>query len=182
MSQVSSPVIAVGLVLTAVFIPCAFITGITGQFYRQFALTIATSTSHLGVQLADLEPGPVGTLAQAEAEGSLPGAAVICLRGLGLLARVMLPWPLRWSHSSRSGSPRHCRQLRESLRRAGLGTGDRRPDRLGPELPLEPDHGLVLLRFQQGLRCGDRTPIPAWSAGCCESACWCWSCTAGCWV
>ncbi|MEN6406439.1 MAG: efflux RND transporter permease subunit [Thermoguttaceae bacterium] len=44
MSQVSGPVIAVGLVLTAVFVPCAFITGITGQFFRQFALTIATST------------------------------------------------------------------------------------------------------------------------------------------
>ena len=44
MSQVAAPVIAVGLVLSAVFIPCAFISGITGQFYRQFALTIATST------------------------------------------------------------------------------------------------------------------------------------------
>jgi len=36
---------AVGLVLSAVFVPCAFISGITGQFYRQFALTIAVSTS-----------------------------------------------------------------------------------------------------------------------------------------
>lgn len=44
MSQVSGPVIAVGLVLSAVFVPCAFIGGITGQFFRQFALTIATST------------------------------------------------------------------------------------------------------------------------------------------
>ncbi|MGA2621805.1 MAG: efflux RND transporter permease subunit, partial [Thermoguttaceae bacterium] len=44
MSQVSGPVIAVGLVLSAVFVPCAFITGITGQFFRQFALTIAVST------------------------------------------------------------------------------------------------------------------------------------------
>src|SRR5262249_11962331 len=44
MGQVSGPVIAVGLVLSAVFIPCAFITGITGQFFRQFALTIAVST------------------------------------------------------------------------------------------------------------------------------------------
>ena len=44
MEQVSGPVIAVGLVLTAVFVPCAFITGITGQFFRQFALTIAVST------------------------------------------------------------------------------------------------------------------------------------------
>ena len=44
MSQVSGPVIAVGLVLSAVFVPCAFISGITGQFFRQFALTIASST------------------------------------------------------------------------------------------------------------------------------------------
>ncbi|HXG11241.1 MAG TPA: efflux RND transporter permease subunit, partial [Gemmataceae bacterium] len=44
MSQVSGAVIAVGLVLSAVFIPCAFIAGITGQFFRQFALTIAVST------------------------------------------------------------------------------------------------------------------------------------------
>src|SRR5262249_16416348 len=44
MQQVSGPVIAVGLVLSAVFIPCAFISGITGQFFRQFALTIAVST------------------------------------------------------------------------------------------------------------------------------------------
>ena len=44
MEQVSGPVIAVGLVLVAVFVPCAFISGITGQFFRQFALTIAVST------------------------------------------------------------------------------------------------------------------------------------------
>jgi multidrug efflux pump len=44
MDEVSGPVIAIGLVLSAVFVPCAFITGIVGQFFRQFALTIATST------------------------------------------------------------------------------------------------------------------------------------------
>jgi multidrug efflux pump subunit AcrB len=44
MQEVTGPVIAVGLVLCAVFVPCAFITGITGQFFRQFALTIAVST------------------------------------------------------------------------------------------------------------------------------------------
>src|SRR5205814_1430893 len=42
--EVSGAVVAVGLVLSAVFIPTAFISGITGQFYRQFALTIAVST------------------------------------------------------------------------------------------------------------------------------------------
>ena len=44
MDEVSGPVIAVGLVLSAVFVPCAFISGITGQFFRQFAMTIAIST------------------------------------------------------------------------------------------------------------------------------------------
>jgi multidrug efflux pump len=44
MGQVSGPVVAVALVLSAVFVPCAFISGITGQFFRQFALTIAVST------------------------------------------------------------------------------------------------------------------------------------------
>jgi len=44
MDEVTSPVIAVALVLCAVFVPCAFITGITGEFFRQFAVTIAVST------------------------------------------------------------------------------------------------------------------------------------------
>jgi multidrug efflux pump len=44
MEDVSGPIIAVGFVLTAVFVPCAFISGIVGQFFRQFALTIAFST------------------------------------------------------------------------------------------------------------------------------------------
>jgi multidrug efflux pump subunit AcrB len=44
MEEVTGPIIAVALVLCAVFIPCAFISGITGQFFRQFAVTIAVST------------------------------------------------------------------------------------------------------------------------------------------
>jgi hydrophobe/amphiphile efflux-1 (HAE1) family protein len=44
MGEVTSPIIAITLVLCAVFIPIGFITGLTGQFYRQFALTIAFST------------------------------------------------------------------------------------------------------------------------------------------
>src|SRR5579885_1082174 len=44
MNEVGSALIAIALVLTAVFVPSAFITGISGQFYRQFALTIAGST------------------------------------------------------------------------------------------------------------------------------------------
>src|SRR5271154_6222176 len=44
MREVTSPIIATALVLCAVFIPTAFISGLTGQFYRQFAITIAIST------------------------------------------------------------------------------------------------------------------------------------------
>jgi multidrug efflux pump len=44
MEEVSGPIIAIALVLCAVFIPTAFVSGLTGQFYRQFALTIAIST------------------------------------------------------------------------------------------------------------------------------------------
>ncbi|MBU1376471.1 MAG: efflux RND transporter permease subunit [Alphaproteobacteria bacterium] len=44
MREVTGPIISTALVLCAVFIPTAFITGLTGQFYRQFALTIAIST------------------------------------------------------------------------------------------------------------------------------------------
>ena len=44
MSEVTGPIIAITLVLCAVFVPIAFVTGLTGQFYRQFALTIAIST------------------------------------------------------------------------------------------------------------------------------------------
>ncbi|WP_115718361.1 efflux RND transporter permease subunit [Gallaecimonas mangrovi] len=44
MTEVTGPIIATALVLAAVFVPTAFISGLTGQFYRQFALTIAIST------------------------------------------------------------------------------------------------------------------------------------------
>jgi hydrophobe/amphiphile efflux-1 (HAE1) family protein len=44
MSEVGAALIAIALVLCAVFVPAAFITGISGQFYRQFALTIAGAT------------------------------------------------------------------------------------------------------------------------------------------
>jgi multidrug efflux pump len=44
MSEVSEPIIAIALTLSAVFVPLAFVSGLTGQFFRQFALTIAFST------------------------------------------------------------------------------------------------------------------------------------------
>ncbi|MBS0262511.1 MAG: multidrug efflux RND transporter permease subunit [Planctomycetes bacterium] len=56
MEEVSGPVIAVALVLVAVFVPCAFITGITGQFFRQFAVTISVSTVLSALNSLTLSP------------------------------------------------------------------------------------------------------------------------------
>jgi len=56
MSEVSGPVVATTLVLLAVFIPAAFMPGITGQMYRQFALTIAISTLFSSVNALTMSP------------------------------------------------------------------------------------------------------------------------------
>ncbi len=56
MREVSGPIIAIALVLIAVFVPLAFINGLTGQFYRQFALTIAASTVISAVNSLTLSP------------------------------------------------------------------------------------------------------------------------------
>jgi len=56
MDEVTGPVIAVALVLCAVFVPCAFIGGITGQFFRQFAVTIAVSTVISALNSLTLSP------------------------------------------------------------------------------------------------------------------------------
>ena len=52
MSEVSGPVVAIALILAAVFLPTAFIPGITGRLYQQFAVTIARLRAALGVQRA----------------------------------------------------------------------------------------------------------------------------------
>jgi multidrug efflux pump len=64
MDQVSGPVVAVALVLSAVFVPCAFISGITGQFFRQFALTIAVSTIISAFNSLTLSPALAAILLQ----------------------------------------------------------------------------------------------------------------------
>ena len=56
MDEVSRPIIAIGLVLCAVFVPVAFLSGLTGEFYRQFALTIAFSTVISAINSLTLSP------------------------------------------------------------------------------------------------------------------------------
>ncbi len=56
MREVSGPIIAIALGLVAVFVPLAFISGLTGQFYRQFAVTIAISTVISAINSLTLSP------------------------------------------------------------------------------------------------------------------------------
>ena len=72
MQEVSGPVIAVGLVLSAVFIPCAFLPGIVGQFFRQFALTIAISTIISTFNSLTLSPALAALLLKPKKAGRDP--------------------------------------------------------------------------------------------------------------
>jgi len=56
MREVSGPIIAISLVLIAVFVPMAFLSGVTGQFYRQFSVTIAIATAISAINSLTLSP------------------------------------------------------------------------------------------------------------------------------
>jgi len=83
MDEVSGPIVAISLVLMAVFIPCAFISGITGQFFRQFAVTVAVSTFFSAVNSLTLSPALCALLLKPKAEQRDP---------LSLLMNVTLGW------------------------------------------------------------------------------------------
>ena len=65
MDEVGGALVAIALVLCAVFVPAAFITGISGQFYRQFALTIAAATVISCIVSLTLRPALCAVLLQA---------------------------------------------------------------------------------------------------------------------
>src|SRR5262249_25416427 len=62
MKEVSGPIVAIALVLCAVFVPMAFLSGVTGQFYKQFAVTIAISTVISAINSLTLSPALAGML------------------------------------------------------------------------------------------------------------------------
>ncbi len=64
MQEVTGPIISIALVLCAVFVPIAFISGLTGEFYRQFALTIAFSTVISAFNSLTLSPALAAILLQ----------------------------------------------------------------------------------------------------------------------
>ncbi len=82
MEAVSGPVVAVALVLTAVFIPCAFVTGIIGEFFRQFAVTIAVSTVISAFNSLTLSPALAVILLQPKSQRTaepLPRVGIIAV-------------------------------------------------------------------------------------------------------
>ena len=82
MREVSGPIVAISLVLCAVFIPMAFLDGITGQFYRQFAVTIAIATVISAINSLTLSPALAATLLKPhDAEPDRPARALQFLFG-----------------------------------------------------------------------------------------------------
>lgn len=73
MDEVGGALIAIALVLSAVFIPAAFVTGITGQFFRQFALTIATATLISALVSLTLSPALAALLLKPHETGNANG-------------------------------------------------------------------------------------------------------------
>jgi multidrug efflux pump len=65
MREVSGPIVAISLVLCAVFVPMAFLDGVSGQFYRQFAVTIAVATVISAFNSLTLSPALAASLLQA---------------------------------------------------------------------------------------------------------------------
>jgi multidrug efflux pump len=68
MKEVSGPIIAIALVLCAVFVPMAFLSGVTGAFYKQFAVTIAISTVISAINSLTLSPALAARLLKAHGE------------------------------------------------------------------------------------------------------------------
>jgi hydrophobe/amphiphile efflux-1 (HAE1) family protein len=105
MRQVSGPVIAVGLVLSAVFLPCAFIAGITGQFFRQFALTIAVSTLISAFNSLTLSPALAAMLLKPRDKEAAPPLPTLAFPLIGAwLGWEFLAHPMNGLLSSWTGT------------------------------------------------------------------------------
>ena len=84
MEEITGPILAITLVLSSVFIPCCFLGGITGQFFRQFAVTIAVSTIISAINALTMTPSRAVLIFKTEegagARASARGAALVDLR------------------------------------------------------------------------------------------------------
>lgn len=113
MKEVTGPIIATTLVLAAVFVPTAFMTGLTGQFYKQFALTITISTVISAINSLTLSPALAALLLKPH--GSAPDKLTRVLDKL-LGRRVFGPFN-RWF--SRTGE-RYGKTVTKIIRFGGI--------------------------------------------------------------
>ncbi len=75
MEEVSAPVVAIACILAAAFVPVAFLGGISGQIYKQFALTIAASVLISAFNALSLSPALSAILLRPEDEDARPAGA-----------------------------------------------------------------------------------------------------------
>ena len=100
MGEITGPIIAITLVLCAVFLPSAMIPGISGQFYRQFALTIAASMLLSATNAMTMTPARAAAIfknRKVTAAGHMEGQEAlpwwgVALAGGWLTATFLLPW------------------------------------------------------------------------------------------
>jgi len=104
MEEVSGPVVAIALILSAVFVPTAFIPGITGRMYQQFAITIAISVIFSAFNALSLSPALAALMLRPKKESRGP---------LGAFFR----WFNRWFGRSTDGYVSLCGTL---IRKAGF--------------------------------------------------------------
>jgi hydrophobe/amphiphile efflux-1 (HAE1) family protein len=112
MREVSRPIIAITLVLSAVFVPVAFVEGLTGQFYRQFALTIAISTVISAVNSLTLSPALAAALLKPH--GAKPDALT---RGMDRLFGGLFRG---FNRAFTSAGNAYSRALGHTVRRTGI--------------------------------------------------------------
>ncbi len=112
MDEITGPVIAITLVLCSVFIPTAFIAGIPGQFFRQFALTIAAATVISAINAMTMAPARAVTLIKPHGAGhkreALPQIGVALIFAMladSYLKPLLLP--LFGVHPGEHGAPAH---------------------------------------------------------------------------
>ncbi|TLY79414.1 MAG: efflux RND transporter permease subunit, partial [Gammaproteobacteria bacterium] len=112
MSEVTRPIIAITLVLVAVFGPVAFVSGLTGQFYRQFALTIAISTVISAFNSLTLSPAIAAVLLKPH--GAKPD-------GLSrLMDRILGRFFQRFNRGFTAAGNGYSRALTSTMRRSGI--------------------------------------------------------------
>jgi multidrug efflux pump len=94
MDEITGPIVAITLVLSSVFLPSIFVPGLTGQFYRQFAVTIASAMIISAINAMTLTPARAVSIFKTEERTSLPAGER--RRGEGAegheLQREALPW------------------------------------------------------------------------------------------